>query len=135
MAHPPSYDESDPYLAKVREICLALPGSAEKVSHGRPNFFTKKVFAVFGGSLKGDHYAPLARNSIIVMADPSEAPTLLEREHFFVPAYYGPYGGLGISFLPAGSPEGVDWDEVADLVETSYRLTAPAKLIRELDPD
>lgn len=126
------FDDRDPYLARLREICLALPGAMEKVSHGRPNFYTKKVFAIFGGSLKGDHYAPLARNAVIVSADPLEAPTLLEQERFFVPAYYGPYGGVGLSFLPAGSPEAVDWDEVADLVETSYRLTAPAKLVERL---
>ena len=80
----------DPYLERLREICLALPAAQEKLSHGRPNFYTKKVFAIFGGSLKGDHYAPLARNAVIVMADPLEAPTLLEQERFFVPAYYGP---------------------------------------------
>mgnify|MGYP000895616343 CR=1 FL=1 len=33
---------------------FALPGAAEKVSHGRPAFFTTKVFAYYGGSRKVD---------------------------------------------------------------------------------
>jgi predicted DNA-binding protein (MmcQ/YjbR family) len=126
------FDDTDPYLVRLREVCLALPGAAEKISHGRPNFFTQKVFAVFGGSLKGDHYAEQARNAVLVKADPLEAPTLLGHQRFFVPAYYGPSGWVGLSFLPAGSPAAVDWAEVADLVEMSYRLTAPAKLVRQL---
>ena len=52
--HPVMFDEDDPYLDRLREVCLSLPGAAEKISHGRPNFFTTKVFAIFGGVTKGD---------------------------------------------------------------------------------
>lgn len=123
----------DPRLARVREICLSLPGAAEKLSHGRPNFFTRKVFAVFGGSLKGDHYAPAARHSLLFLPDASEREALVQDERFFVPAYYGPSGWLGLSFHLVGDVGRVDWDEVAELVEMSYRLTAPVTLVRELD--
>lgn len=34
------FDETDPLLARVRGIALALPEAGEKVSHGRPAFFT-----------------------------------------------------------------------------------------------
>ena len=37
-------------LVALRQICLALPGAEEKVSHGRPTFRAGKIFAVFGGS-------------------------------------------------------------------------------------
>ncbi|TQM61594.1 hypothetical protein FBY41_1601 [Humibacillus xanthopallidus] len=47
--------------------------------------------------------------------------------------YLGPYGWLGLDFAPAGSVEQVAWDEVAELVDASYRLTAPARLVRLLD--
>jgi hypothetical protein len=133
MSHPTMFDEGDPYLAHVREVCLALPGAAEKVSHGRPNFFTRKLFAIFGGSLKGDHYAPLARNALLFLPDASERAALLEGEHFFVPAYVGTAGWLGLSFHRAGGADRVDWGEVAELVDASYRLTAPARLVKELD--
>src|SRR5690606_26785461 len=125
--------EDDPYLARVREICLALPGAAEKISHGRPNFFTRKVFAIFGGSLKGDHFAPVARNALLFLPDASERTALLEHERFFVPAYVGTNGWLGLSFHVIGGVERVDWAEVAELVDASYRNTAPARLVRELD--
>jgi len=133
MLHPLMFDERDPYLARVREICLAFPGADEKISHGRPNFFTRKVFATFGGSLKGDHFSPLARNSLLFLPDASEREALLEREPFFVPAYFGPSGWLGLSFHVVGAVDQVDWDEVGELVDSSYRLTAPARLVKELD--
>jgi hypothetical protein len=133
MAHPIMFDAADPVLARVREICLALPGADEKVSHGRPNFFTRKVFAVYGGSLKGDHYAPVAREALLFLPDASDREALLDDERFFVPAYYGPAGWLGLSFHVIGSFERIDWSEVAELVDASYRLTAPKTLVRELD--
>ena len=52
---------------------------------------------------------------------------------FFEPAYLGPYGWLGLDLARAGSVARVAWDEVAELVDASYRLTAPARLVRLLD--
>ncbi|QFG69979.1 MmcQ/YjbR family DNA-binding protein [Ornithinimicrobium pratense] len=120
-------------LRRVRGICLPFPGAAEKVSHGSPTFYTRKVFAVFGGSLKGDHDAPVARNALLFLPDESEREALVQDDCFFVPAYLGPAGWLGLSFHRVGDVDRVDWDEVAELVEMSYRLTAPVTLIRELD--
>jgi len=45
-----------------------------------------------------------------------------------VPAYLGPSGWLGIDL-----DERTDLDEVAELLEESYRATAPARLVAELD--
>jgi predicted DNA-binding protein (MmcQ/YjbR family) len=133
-ASPGRVADDDPCFARAREICLALPGAAEKISHGSPTFCTRKVFAILGGSLKGDHYAPLARHSLIFLPDRSEREALVQdEERFFVPAYHGPAGWLGLSFHLVGGVDRVDWDEVAELVEMSYRLTAPAALVRELD--
>lgn len=125
-------DLDDPHLARVRQLCLTLPGADEKLSHGRPNFFTRKVFAIFGGSLKGDHDAPVARRSLLFLPDRSEREALAQDERFFVPAYLSPSGWLGMTFheVPV---DAVDWVEVAELVEMSYRLTAPPTLVRELD--
>lgn len=129
MAHPPRFSEDDRLLAEVRRICLALPEAAEKISHGHPNFFTKKVFAVYGGMVKGDHYADDYSQSMLFLPDAEERSALLSDERFFVPAYYGPGGWLGIN-LRLGGP---DWAEVAELADMSYRNTAPARLIKELD--
>ena len=46
------FDPDDPILSRVRQIALDLPGAAEKISHGRPAFYTKKVFAYYGGSVR-----------------------------------------------------------------------------------
>lgn len=129
MAHPPRFSDDDPWLAEVRRICLAFPEAAEKLSHGHPNFFTKKVFAVYGGLVKGDHAADTYSRSILFLPDAEERPALAEDERFFVPAYFGPSGWLGLNFA-IGTP---DWTEVAELADMSYRNTAAARLVKELD--
>jgi hypothetical protein len=115
-------------LVRLREICLALPGAAEKVSHGRPCFFTKKIFAIYGAVEKGDHHSGRFDESVLILPDPDEAAALLEDPRFFVPAYWGPYGWVGLDFTAAE----VDWDEIRELVDASFRMTAPAKLIGQL---
>jgi hypothetical protein len=49
MPHPVMFDEDDPLLGRVRELCLRLPETEERVSHGRPTFRVAKQFAVYGG--------------------------------------------------------------------------------------
>jgi hypothetical protein len=127
--HPTRFDPDDPYLVELRRTCLALPGADEKTSHGHPVFFTKKIFAIFGAVPKGDHGSDLLARSVLVLPDPEERPALLADERFFTPGYYGPYGWVGLNFAVAE----VDWDEVAELVDSSFRNTAPARLVRELD--
>ena len=133
MAHPVMFDGSDPYLARVREICLRMPGSAEKVSHGRPTFYTTKVFLTYGGMVKGDHDPEPYGQSVLVLPDADDRPALLDDDRFFEPAYLGPSGWVGLDLRACGTPDAVDWGEVAELVDASYRRTAPVRLVRELD--
>ncbi|MFT4216541.1 MAG: MmcQ/YjbR family DNA-binding protein [Micropruina sp.] len=128
MNHPRRYADDDPYLARLRAICLALPEASEKESHGQPNFYTTKVFAVFGAAVKGDHDSDRWAQSVLVLPNLLTREAALSDDRFFVPAYYGPYGWIGLDFRAAE----VDWDEVADLVDESYRNTAPARLVRLL---
>ncbi|MGA4669909.1 MmcQ/YjbR family DNA-binding protein [Propionibacteriaceae bacterium Y1923] len=128
MGHPQMFEDDDPVLARVRAICLTLPGADEKVSHGRPAFFTKKVFCYYGGSLKVDGDWVAHETSIMVMPDPEDAEALAQEPRAYIPAYLGASGWLGIDL---DGP--VDWDEVAELVESSYRQTAPTRAIAELD--
>jgi len=128
VAHPKMFDDDDPYLAAVRRIAADLPGSDEKVSHGRPAFFTKKVFAYYGGSLKvGGEWVQHPR-SVVVLPDPDDRLALLDDPRVFVPAYLGPSGWLGVDVDDA-----TDWTEVGELIDASFRLTAPARAIAELD--
>jgi len=129
MAHPKRFDDDDPLLAKLREICLALPGADVKVSHGRPAFFTKKIFVVYGAVVKGEHDSGRYDQSLMFMPDPDDAEAIDHDDRFFTPAYWGPSGWRGLDL----STSNVDWNEVTELVTDSYRATAPAKLIAELD--
>ena len=128
VAHPKMFDDDDPSLEQVRRICSEFPESDEKVSHGRPAFFTKKVFAYYGGSLKIDGEWIQHGRSILVQPDPADRPALLEDDRTFVPAYLGPSGWIGVDL-----GDGTDWTEVRELLDASYRLTAPKRAIAELD--
>lgn len=128
MAHLQMFDDDDPCLQRVRELSAALPGTAEKVSHGRPAFHTKKVFAYYGGSLKLDSEWAQHPQSVVVLPDPGDRQALLEDGGVYVPAYLGPSGWIGIDL-----DIDTDWTEIAELLDASYRLTAPRQNIAELD--
>ncbi|MBK8447551.1 MAG: MmcQ/YjbR family DNA-binding protein [Micropruina sp.] len=128
MSHPRRFDPDDPYLARLRRICLALPGAAENDLFGHPSFYTKKLFAIFGGVVKGAHDDDRWSQSVLVLPDLLTHEQARSDERFFVPAYYGPYGWVGLDFRAAE----VDWGEVGDLVEQSYRRTAPVRLVKQL---
>lgn len=125
------FDDDDPLLARLRTICLALPDAAEKISHGRPNWFTTKVFATYGGSVKGDHSDPLLARALLFLPSPEDAPALEHDERVHVPAYVGTRGWRA---LPLDGPD-VDWVEVAELVESSYRQLAGARRVARLDAE
>jgi len=130
------FDDEDPFLARVRELASAFPGADEKVSHGRPALFTKKVFAYYGGSIKVDGEWVQHPHSIVVLPDPGDRLALLDDSRSYVPAYLGPSGWIGFD-LDHGQGnahgEDTDWTEVAELLDASYRLTATKRLIAELD--
>ncbi len=121
------FDDDDPVLARVRAIALDLPGAAEKVSHGRPAFFTRKVFAYYGGSQKVDGEWIQHEQSIMVLPDPGERRALVADERFWVPGYLGPSGWLGLDL-----DDDADFDEVAELLVDSHRVTAPKRQVAEL---
>lgn len=128
VAHPKMFDDDDPFLARVRGLALEYPGSGEKVSHGRPAFYTTKVFAYYGGSLKIDGEWVQHEQAVVVQPDADDRQALLEQPRVFVPAYLGPSGWIGVDL-----DDGTDWAEIDELLDASYRLTASKRLIAELD--
>jgi hypothetical protein len=44
----------DQQIERVRGICLGFPGVTEKVSHGEPTWFVRKVFCMFVNDHHGD---------------------------------------------------------------------------------
>ena len=128
MAHPLMFSPDDPLLGRVRDIALSFPEADEKVSHGRPAFFTQKVFCYFGGSQRIDEEWVAHDAAIMMRPDRDDDPALRQDPRFWVPAYLGSSGWLGIDL-----DEQTDWQEVAELIDASYRMTAPRRLVRELD--
>jgi predicted DNA-binding protein (MmcQ/YjbR family) len=123
------FTDDDPGLAELRAIALAFPGAIEKISHGRPGFFVTKMFAMYGGSTKENGPLTRVEHGVLVKVDDSDRAALQQDHRFFHPAYVGVAGWVGLDFTRAK----VDWDEVRELVDASYRLVAPATKIAELD--
>jgi hypothetical protein len=116
-------DQGEKHVARVRKICLALPGASEKLSHGEPTFFVKKVFAMCSTNHHHDgHYA------VVIPAALGIQEMLIERspEKFYRPPYVGGAGWVGIEL------DQIDDKELALHIQEAWRLTAPQKLQREL---
>lgn len=128
MAHPLMVDPDDPWLGRVRGLALALPDADEKLSHGHPAFFTRKVFAYYGGSHKVDGAWVQESTSLLIRPAPEDRAALEADPRVYVPAYLGPSGWLGVR-LDARTDE----DEVAELLEDSYRQTAGVRRVARLE--
>lgn len=120
------FDDADPLLARLRHLALAFPEAAEKIAHGRPTFFTQKVFAYYGGSPRGTQ--DRRDSALIFRPDPDDEPALRQDPRFWEPAYLWPSGWLATDLTASG-----DWGEIAELLDASYRVTAPRRLVRLLD--
>jgi hypothetical protein len=110
-------------LARIRKICLALPETSERLSHGAPTFFVrdKKAFLM----VLTDHHGD-GRFAIWCAAPDGVQRLLVEtdRARFFVPPYVGHRGWLGVRL-----DRGLDWDELAGIAEDAYAEVAPARLV------
>jgi hypothetical protein len=131
MPHPIMFSDDDLGLAEVRRIALGFPEAFEKISWGRPVFCAPKIFVMYGGSAKTDMKGEYRQYpySILVKVDDSDRKALEQDGTFFYPAYMGPSGWLGLDF----TAKKVDWNEVKELVDASFRMIAPKKLIKQLD--
>lgn len=77
---------AEPVLSRLRRICLDLPETTERPSHGSPTFFIrdKKTFVMFLDNHHGD-----GRVAIWCAAAPGAQADQVETdaERFFVPPY------------------------------------------------
>ena len=114
-------------LARLRKLCLALPEAHEVEAWGEPTFRVRnKLFAMYADA--GNHHGA-GRPAVWCKAGPGNQQLMVAAApaRFFVPPYVGPSGWIGV-FLDAG----VDWVELRDLLEDSYRLVAPKRLAAAL---
>ncbi|GAA2174200.1 MmcQ/YjbR family DNA-binding protein [Agrococcus versicolor] len=126
MSHPPIVDPRAPHVERVRRLALELPGADEKISHGAPAFFTTKVFAYVAAHERVDDELVLRERALSVLLEEDERRALLA-EGAFTPAYTGPSGWVAIDL------DAIDDARLAELLDASFRVTAPARRVRELD--
>ena len=105
-------------LVRIRKICLGLPEAYEEETWGAATFrVQKKIFAlVANGSGTTTASMKAARGDQEAM--------LSQGDPFFYPPYVGSKGWIGIDLRSAS----LDWEEVAEVVQESYRLVAPKRL-------
>jgi len=113
------------YLERVRRICLALPETWEKLSHGEPTFFVgKKVFAMFSNNHHNDGHiavwcpAPLGMQAILIEAEPKK---------FYKPPYVGVRGWIGIEL------DQIRDEELSSHLTQAWRMIAPKKLLTAVE--
>lgn len=122
-------NDPDRLLAWVRGLALALPETHTRDSHGSPGFRvgsekTGKFFAYFSDRHHGsEHIALLVKAGSM---DELEALVEAQPQAYFRPAYYGASGWIGVIL---NRPD-VDWQNVAEWLERSWRAVAPPRLTR-----
>ncbi len=110
-------------LPRLRQICLALPNATEVEAWGEPTFRCGKIFAMYAS---GANHHGGGRDAVWLKAAPGNQAYMVrsDPDRFFVPPYVGPAGWIGVR-LDKRPP----WKEITALVEESWRLIAPKKLV------
>jgi len=111
---------NEKHIERVRRICLALPDTTEKLSHGEPTWFVhKKVFAAFSNNHHNDGHvavvapAPLGVQAALIEASPKK---------FYRPPYVGGRGWIGIEVAHVSDKE------LSFHLREAWLLIAPPKL-------
>jgi hypothetical protein len=116
------YDDSDPAINRLRQMCLALPQVFEKEAWG------ECTFRVTGGgmfAMTDNHHHGSKHVAVWVKAprDVQEVLVSADSKRFFVPPYVGPKGWIGVRL-----DYKVDWDVLGDLLKDGYSMSAPKRL-------
>jgi len=105
---------------QLRKICLALPDTIEKISHGEPTWHVGgRMFAQLD-----DHHHGADRLAVWLAAALGDQEHLVRSDpkRFFVPPYVGPRGWIGVRI--DGRPA---WRLVTTLVRNAYSKVAPQR--------
>jgi hypothetical protein len=109
-------------------MCLKLPEAHEVEAWSAPTFRVKNKLFAMHASPNTHHGA--GRPAVWMKAAPGNQELMIRSapHRFFRPPYVGPSGWVGV-WLDGD----VDWEELAGLLEDSYRMTAPKRLLAALD--
>ena len=114
------YGPGEELLERLRGLCLAFPEAVETGGVGAPSFkVAGKIFAM--------QHRMDGRPSLWWKAPPGAQDVLLggDPDRFFRPPYVGHNGWVGAWI----DGDDVDWAHLAALVDESYRMTAPKRLL------
>ena len=108
-------------LERVRRICLTLPETSEKLSHGEPTFFVQnKVFVMFANNHHNDGHI-----AVWLPVPPDFQDGLIETfpTVFFKPPYVGARGWIGIEL------DRISDQDLSFHIQTAWELIAPKRLL------
>jgi hypothetical protein len=118
--------DEDPRLTRISALALALPEAVRVDCSSHAQFLVrKKTFAYFLNDHHGDGIVALACKVL-----PGDNMALAEAQprKFYLPAYIASRGWVALR-VDAGK---VDWNEVGELLLSSYTLIAPKRLADKL---
>src|SRR5438309_10478156 len=97
-------------LARVRTICLSLPETTERLSHGAPSFFIRDKIGFVNYM---DNHHNDGRLALWCACPPGMREGLLKArpDQYFVPPYVGVRGWIGVRL-----DRGPDWDAVERVI-------------------
>jgi hypothetical protein len=115
-------------LLLLTKLALAFPETTRKIHNSHAQFLVrKKTFAYFLDNHHGDGIVAVTTK---VLPGENTALAKAQPKRYYLPAYIGPRGWVALR-LDVGR---IDWDEVRELLLTSYILTAPKRLAALVQP-
>jgi len=116
-------------IERVRRVCISLPETTEKLSHGEPTFFVrKKVYAMLSNNHHNDGHVAVTIPTAIGI---QEALITANPAKFYRPPYVGVRGWVGIELKQVSD------EELTLHLREAWRLIAPEKLqvLLEVSPN
>jgi len=107
-------------LMRLRKICSQLPDVTETVSFGHPTFQVGgKTFAVFE-QYKGEL-------GLALKVEKELQQIFLKDPHFYMTPYIGKHGWVTLRMEASG----INWPEVREMLQGSYRLVAANRVAKK----
>lgn len=125
--------KANPILTRLRKLCLALPATTEVKAWGHPTFRVDgKIFVGYGEKTTQKLGALINRAETLptigVKVGKARQKEMLRDPRFAYADYVGRFGWITMTLKGR-----IEWNEIAGLVLTSYRLIAPKKLLARME--
>ncbi len=125
----PEPSAEDPRLTPLTKIALALPEASRQIYGSHAQFLVrKKTFAYFLDNHHGDGVVAVTGK---VLPGDNKALADSQPGRLYLPAYIASRGWVALR-LDLGK---IDWDEVKELVLSSYLLIAPKRLAEQVQAE